>query len=783
MKIPCLNNIRSCNAKIVTSLFFIFFGISAGFSQNIKGIVISEKEHEFIPYATVRLYKDSILIAAVITEENGKFKFENINKGRYLLRINYIGFKPYNAKIAVSDKAVNLKTISLSQNNIELNEIIVKGDRGTIKTYVDKNVVVPDTNILKGSINALDVLSKIPNLKVNRVNNSVTILGEQNVLILINGSDRQGNENLKTIKPDDIDRIEIITNPSAKYDSEYTGVLNIILKKKNIKGLTINIDIEYYSLPHNESEIDLKYGIGKFRFFGSYSVYYRNHSKLIKYNRETNTLDKLSSYNSTDSVYKNFELGHFFQYGFDYFINKNNILNFSANFFPINTDYSAKTKTLNYLNHIFNNSFTDLSTSKGSYNMQNYSVYYRKHFSEKNQELNIDFNFYKMIYTKNSNYSDTFFNAENVFLYKTERITNAANNKKSYNLKIDFSQPLNKIFSVETGYNLYIRNFNNSYNEAGFNDIFHFSEYRNALYFSSFAGFKKINLQAGIRVENSHIFLNDSITDNYSYFSPSSGIMYKINKANSFRFNYRRRLSRPRFNILNPFVYRIDSMNYTKGNSYIKPSEQDNFNLTYNFYKNKFFISPSLFYTIDRNVIGSVINVNNNIRYKKYENIGNGKTFGFKISSSVTLFKILVISPYFEVSRQLFEYQNILNSGYTISYNISTQLNLPKDILIGADISQPGKQYYLQGYAQENVTFDDLYIGKSFLKNKGNIMFGISDLFQNTGSINFETMNNYEMTVNSKTKFRMFIIKFYYTFHKGSEIKELKREYNMEKDK
>jgi len=783
MKIICLNNVKNYNTKILTLLFIIFFGITAGFSQDIKGVVISEKENDPIPYATVRLYKDTILFAAVITDETGKFKLENINKGKYLLKINYIGFKDYNINIEVSSKTLNLKKIFLSEENINLNEIIIKGDRGDIKTYIDKNVVIPDSNVLKGSMNALDVLSKIPNLRVDRINNTVTILGEQNVLILINGSDKQGNENLKTIKPDDIDKIEIITNPSAKYDSEYTGVLNIVLKKKNIKGLTVNFDIGFYSLPHNESEVDLKYGIGKFRFFGSYSVYYRNHSRLVKYNRKTNTLNEINSYNSTDSLYKNFELGHFFQYGFDYFINKKNTLNFSANYFPINTDYASKTKTANYLNQILNNSYTDLSTSKGNYNMQNYSVYYRKQFSEKNHELNIDFNFYKMIYNKNSNYSDTFFNAENIFLYKTERITNSANNKKSYNIKIDYSQPLNKTFRFETGYNLYIRDFNNSYNEGNLKENFLFSEYRNALYLSSFAGFKKINFQAGIRVENSQIFLNDSIQDNYSYFSPSAGIMYKINKANSLRFNYRRRLSRPRFNILNPFVYKIDSMNYIQGNSYVRPSEQDNFNLNYNFYKKKFFISPSLFYTIDRNIIGSVININNNIRYKKYENIGIGETYGFKISSSVTLFKIFIISPYFEISHQSFEYQNILNSGYFISYNISTLLNLPKDILIGADISRPGKQYYLQGYSQDNFTFDDLYIGKSFLKNKGSIMIGVSDLFNNTGGINFETINNYEMTVNSKTKFRMFIVKFYYTFHKGSKIKELKREYNMEKDK
>ncbi len=773
--------------KIALTLIILQIVISCiaetGNTGSIKGVVTENKNNEKIQYATVRLFKDSVFIFGTISDEQGRFEIKNIEKGNYLLKINFVGFKTKTIPVQITKKTLNLNNIKLAQNNIKLNEVLVKGERSNYKSYVNKDVFVPDTSALKGSINALDVLSKVPSLKVNRINNTVTILGEQNVLILINGMDRQGNENLKTIKPDDIDRVEVISNPSAKYDSEYTGVLNIILKKKNINGFTANIELDYFSLPHNESEADIEYGIGKFRFFGNYQLYYRNHPSTTDYNRKTVSNDGIYTYDSKDDAYKMYELGHFFQYGFDYFINDKSTINFTANYRPIHMKHCTKSNTNNYFNNNLSNSFSVLDSLIGNYDMQNYSLYYKKQFAKPNQELDIDFNFYKMYYKGNDSYIDSFYTDSNDLIREAERKTDSKNNKKSYNFKINYSQPINKKISFETGYNLYVRNFNDFYNEDNSNENFLFSEYRNAAYLTTFFNFKKYNLQAGLRAENSIIKINDSISDNYTYLSPSFGIMQKINNKNSLRFNYRRQLRRPRFGILNPFTYKLDSMNFSQGNSYIKPSEQDNFELNYTFHKKKIYISPTLYYNQDKNIIGSIISVNENIKREKYENIGIGKTIGLKLNSSVTIFKIIKLNPYFSISHQSFKYQQNTNKGYSLSYNLSSEINLPKNILLCFDLGRSGKQYYLQGYYQKHFSIDDFYAGKSILKDKGKIMAGMTNPFNDDITDNFETGSNYNMSTNTNVKFRMFIVKFSYTFHKGKEIKKLRREYNMERDK
>lgn len=774
--------------KIALTLIILQIVISCiaetGNTGSIKGIVIENKNNEKIQYATVRLFKDSVFMFGTISDEQGRFEIKNIPKGKYLLKINFVGFKTKTIPVQITKKVLNLSNIKLAQNDIKLNEVLVTGDRIDYKSYVNKDVFVPDTLALKGSMNALDVLSKVPSLKVNRINNTVTILGEQNVLILINGMDRQGNENLQTIKPEDINKVEIITNPSAKYDSEYTGVLNIILKKNITQGFTLNTRLGWFGRRHNDSGTKLEFGYKKLRFFVDYNLYYRNHPFTREEKRNTIGNEGTTYiYKSKVITDKPLEFGHYFQYGFDYFINDKNTINFTADYRPVCSNFSSNKIAKNYINENLKNYYTTSLSSEGNYKMQNYSFYYKKQFEKSEQELNIDFNFYKMYFKEKENFTDSFYTDLDDLIRDANRKTDLTNDKKSYNFKINYSQPINKNISFETGYNLYVRNFDDFYNEDNSNENFLFLEYRNAAYLTTFVNFKKYNLQAGLRAENSTIKINDSISDNYTYLSPSIGIMRKINKKNSLRFNYRHRLRRPRFGILDPFTYKSDSMNYSQGNSYIKPAEQDNFEINYTFHKKKIYISPTLYYNQDKNVIGSIVSVNENIKHRKFENIGIGKTIGLKLSSSVTLFKIIKLNPYFSISHQSFEYQQNTNKGYSFTYYLSSEINLPKNIFFGFDLGRSGKQYYLQGYNQNHFSFNSLYVGKSILKNKGFIIAGINYPFNNIINDNIETYINYSTSTQTMREVKFFFIKFSYTFHKGKEIKKLRREYNMERDK
>ena len=264
---------------------------------------------------------------------------------------------------------------------------------------------------------------------------------------------------------------------------------------------------------------------------------------------------------------------------------------------------------------------------------------------------------------------------------------------------------------------------------------------------------------------------------------PLFGIKYQINENQSYRFNYKRNLNRPKFNSLNPYFYQQDSLNYRIGNPYLNPAEYDNFELNYSYNKDDFYISPSIYLRKGNYIFGSQITQIGNVRYVKNENIAKSQKLGLQINSSIKFLKFIKINPFIEINYTKIIDDTINNDGYSFNLSFSTELTLHKNYFIGIDLSLPEKYYYLQGYTKDAFTIEGIYISKSILKKSGIISIGVTYPFNNIITYNYENFNNIEMNSKDIINFRMFFIRFSYSFAKGKELNSLERQYNMERDK
>ncbi len=769
--------------RIFCFIFFSFFFTNLycqNFNYHINGNVNDSLSNIPVEFANITLYDaDSIFQAGTITNENGEFSLSLTKKGMYKLVVSFIGYKSKIVNLNVINKKNNIGLIKIKPSAILLENVEIYGKRAYVN-LVDKEIIRPDSSMLKTSTNALDVMSKISGLKVNRLNNNVSILGRNNVLVLLNGINKEGNINLSSIKPEDIEQIEIIKNPSSKYDSEYSSVINIILKKEIKNGFSVNIDLSYFGLRHNESSLNLEYGKEKIRLFCNYQLYLRNHPETITTHLESKTKTDTFTVNSYKEIENPFELGHFFQYGIDYFISKKSILNFTGDYKIINTNYDGTKKTTSITNNIKNYNLTTNQKIDGKYIMQNYSLFYKLKFDRIKSNLAFNVNYYKMNFEVFNLYKDTYHYSNKIFSNRTQ---DEYDDKESMNANIDYQQSLSEKIQIESGYQLYLRNIQNTYDQNSIIDKSNYDETRNSIYGNIYINnLGKFNVLVGLRFENSGISFNDN-TNNYSNLNPNVGLLYKLNNKSSFTYNFKRYVNRPNFHQLKPFEYQIDSLNYTKGNPYLIPEKNDYNNIAYVYRNKTFLINSSLFYKTGYDVIANTVLVNNGIRYSSQENIAKTKEYGFQLSSSFKPFDFIKLNPYFETYNQTFINDSLKNEIFSFSFSLSSEIQLTKDIFAGFDITIPGKRLYLQGHYLTNPSIDAVYLGKLVFNSKGMLLIGVSNPVNDMEIEYYEKSNNYKYTITDITKIRMFVIKFSYYFHKGNEIAKIQHQLNMEKDK
>lgn len=614
-------------------------------AQNISGKVCLESDSSPVPYATVGLMQlpDSSMITGVITLTDGGYILENVKPGNYFIRVSYVGYTTTGRSVAVepggTDVAVD--TIFLSETTATIGEIMVVGERLKGKEMVDRTSYAIPVAISQTATNGYDLLKKIPQVNVDYQNN-VTLNGSSNFIIQVDGRQRD-KEYLARILPSDIETIEIITNPSGKYEGNIDGVISVILKKEARYGVNGNVggNVKPFNKLTSQVTGSIDYSLGKITFYlTALNIYqaldisqsnkgiFTAIDSTISLTGDGGLAVKMSTVNS----------------GFDYYINDKNSLSLNVSYKPTTQDVDLLGETFLYKGDTPLGRLTTQTLNGYSSGESSASLFYKKTFRNPVQELTVENTYYNFRSVEDNSFDNTRYPHDSETVLDTySRHEENLNRRNYYSAKANYVQPLGMNAKLEAGYQFYYQQMSYDFviNDVEADNLFEYGELRNSIYSGVIWNVKKIGMQAMLRVENSHIMADSVSEPDYTCVLPTLNIQYKFSASHNLKFTYNRRINRPGIYDMNPYFRTDQNYNITQGNPDLRPDYRDRLQLTYTWNFGSNYFSPYIYNEYFTNRVGNEYKVtqspvdNSLITFTKPYNLLDGYELGGGINATL----------------------------------------------------------------------------------------------------------------------------------------------------
>ncbi|HKK12273.1 MAG TPA: outer membrane beta-barrel family protein, partial [Flavobacteriaceae bacterium] len=654
----------------------------------ITGKVIDLSLNAPLPYVNVIVKDDNgKIITGGITDEQGEFKIGSIPDGKHIVSIQYIGFKTVTKEINIGrgNYRVDLGNIGLEEEATGLDAVTVVGEVSTIQQKVDRKVITIGKD-LAASGTASDIMVSIPSVSVDAQTGDISMRGNSNVRVMVDGklSNIPTAQLLKQIPSSSIKSIELITNPSAKYDPEgMSGIINIVLFKNTMLGFngSANVGLSYEKEAKFNSALNMNYRNGKFNFYGNTS---NNISRYVNYGYidriEQNTLQNIDVLNNRKSyVYK---------VGLDFYLNDKNTFSVFTNQSSYNGGVNAGTG-ISYSNATYQN---QLITNDDENTSRQYNFDYKLDFAKEGQniELEVDYNDYNGDSRTDNMFSGNANNRPNYF-----EINDTERNRATINL--DYTDPLSENAKLELG--LQARLFNNTINyqsDARSQNMngdyipsltnFDYSRDIYSAYVNYNRKINKWNFQVGLRAETvkvetlaketdlqTNITTNIPFDNDYFEVYPSAFITYNASEKNSFQFSYSRRVDRPGVGQVNPLPEFTTPLISKFGNQDLVPQFTNSFETNYTRKLEKGSITTGVFYRRIKDDISTAILVDRadfNRLILTDDNFSNTSAYGFELSSSYRPTKWWSINGSFDLYAQT---QKSISERLTVSPDVATE--------------------------------------------------------------------------------------------------------------
>jgi Outer membrane receptor proteins, mostly Fe transport len=813
--------------KTITVLFFCGLFLST-FGQiastgKIKATVWND-QHIPVENVTVQLMNiaDSSLLKVAITDKEGVADFEHIHFGNFFLKITAINFAPeYSAPFILSadQPYLNLPVIEISKKNQQLKEVVVSGKKPFIQKLNDRIVVNVENSIVSAGSTAMDVLERSPGVTIDQ-NDQISLRGKKGVIIMIDekitplsGTDLANF--LKSLPSNSIERIDIITNPSAKYDaSGNSGIIDIHMKKDQRLGINGTLTANYGQgiYPKTNEGMTFNYRNKKVNFFGNYSYAYReglNHLVLDRNfysNGVFNGEDKKDNY-TTFPYHVNV-----IRFGGDFFPGKKTIIGFVINS-NLNHFNSFNTNNSTVINADHQAAYTFQTHDNGSSDAKNTvgNVNFKHTFDSTGKEFTADIDYGVYNSTALSSNTTAYYKLTGATLQPSYILNGNQKGKLTLKTgKADYVNPLKHDAKIEAGFKT---SYVSSDNDAKFFDAssgiakndttktnhFIYDEYNNAGYLNFSKEFKKFNIQVGLRGEHTKLktyqVRGDARFDS-SYFKlfPSAFLNYKINKDNTLGFSVSRRIDRPNYSLLNPFLFLIDVSTYNTGNPALLPQFTWSYELSYTVRN----ISLAFNYSHTKDVLNIAIAkfkdvfpmvplADSNITVEIPVNLEKQDHYGLSVSAPVR-----ITSWWNMINNADFYYNSFtgnlggsaLNNGspaadvktnntFTLGKGWTSELN--------ATFNSGGRDGYMVARSQWGLSTG---VQKSLLKNRGTIRFNMTDIFwTNLPRATITYPGKYIENWHAYRESRVGTISFSYRFGKTSVQAARKRSTGSEEER
>ena len=743
-----------------TFTLLLFYVLSFTFyaqSQNIKGIV-QDVRNQPVPFATVALLnaKDSSLVKANVTSDRGVFEFLQIKTGSFVLQASSVGYATvFSKSFIVNDNSTQKIDLTLTESSQNLAEVKVVAKKPLVEVLADKMVFNVEGSINASGSNALELLQKSPNVVVDQ-NDNVMLQGRSGVRIYLDGKPSPLSMSdlaiyLRSLPSDQIEAIEIIAKPSAKYDAAgNAGIINIRLKKNKNFGTngsaTLGLAQGAY-FPKFNGSLTLNHRTAKANWFGTYSHRNSKDWSFINFNREQGGT-RFDQRGSTDSR----SVSHNLKTGADFFLNKKNTLGFlvNANFNDRNSLTSGRT-SIGVIGQAINSVLVANNRSTSDRFNGNANLNYR--FADTTgHELSVDADYGRFNANGSQYQPNRYLNAtETQTLLERNYRMNTLTNIQLATFKADYEQKLwggklgagFKIAQVRTDNNFDFFDVLDSRDVLNANrtNQFIYVEKVNAAYVSFGNKVKKIGYQLGLRLEqtNSKGTLTSQtaqadaeVKRNYLNLFPSAGLTYDWNAKNSFALNYSRRIDRPTYQDLNPFESKLDELTYSKGNAFLRPEYSHNVELSHT---HNYALTTSLSYSRTTDVVAQLtdtIEVNRNFIGPR--NIASNDNIALNVSYPFAAAKWWNV--YFSGGVYHTRYRADFGAGRTINLNATAAsfyaqntFTLSPKLTLEVSGFYSSPSIWGGTYQTRSIGNVDLGLQSKVLKGQGNLKLTLSDVF------------------------------------------------------
>lgn len=752
---------------LVLSVLTVYAETEKG--AQITGKVIDASTKQGMEFANISLRKTGSkeFIKGTVSDQLGAFRLDGVSNGNYVVAVSVVGYATFEKELTIGtgQKTINLRSILLKEDTQLLNEVQVVGQRSQMKFEIDRKVFNVDQSLATAGGSASDVLGNIPSVQVDP-EGEVSLRGNSSVTVWINGKESGLSADnraqiLEQLPAESIERVEVITNPSAKYNPEGTaGIINIVLKKNRKAGYYGSLQAGVDTRGGYNAAGNVNFSSGKFESFVNVGTRVRKSEGEGYTNRQNlddngNPVSYLNQLRNDEDTRKPVIA----RMGTTYHATDKDHFSFSG--FGL-LGRGDETDWLNYTSNIPGSFTNSLRTSaeKRKMNIGNFEIGYKRDFSEKsNLDLSASYNLVNITpessFLQVSNYAggtstSSYQFQENVMKprkweFQADYVTEfGEQNKIEAGYKGDFLTSKSKV-STYSG----ISEGNAAFNEGLYNN-FTYDQNVNALYATYSKRINRFGIQLGLRGEHTRtntnsLGYNQSETDHPAYkddyfsFYPSAFLSYQLPSNNELQLNYTRRVSRPWGGQLNPFVNLTDSTNISYGNPLLLPQYSNSLELNYIKNWENHTLSASLYYRNTDNVIQRISYRDGDIMKSTFENIAKTQSAGTELILKNNLFRMIDLTSTLNFYYNKLDGFSYLPAGATTpvvgeadedfswSARIIANVMLPWGVSLQATGDYNSRELVAQGYRKANHAID-LGLRKSFLDRKLSLTINTRDL-------------------------------------------------------
>ncbi|MEM8524581.1 MAG: outer membrane beta-barrel family protein [Bacteroidota bacterium] len=780
--------------KITFVCLIVLCSYLTSFTQStriqITGTVTESRSQQPLEFATVQINdaETNKLITGTSTDLDGQFTLET-SAANFYIEIGFIGFVTQKiTEFEIQNGKVNLGKIAIYEDAEQLEEVVVRAEKSQTEFKLDKRVFNVGQDLSSTGASALEVLNNVPSVNVN-IEGQISLRGSNGVQILINGKPSvlasEGGNALGTITADMIEKVEVITNPSAKYEASGTaGIINIVLKKEEKQGINGSVTVNT-GVPHNHNVgLSLNRRTEKFNLFSQLGVGYRELPRIqetVNRNLRTNTTIESEGTEFRNENFYNLILGT------DYHINDLNVLTLSGYFAyeiedqPSSFDFARRDATAAVTDRWSRSEVTEATNPKWQYEFQ-----YKKDF-EDSEEHTFLFSALGNFFGKDQS---SIFQNTNEFgdFAQGDQETRTNFQEAGYTFKADYTKPFSDKITMETGAQYVIQDVSNDFAVSDFKDgewvlnqdftnIFEYNQKVLGAYVTGAYEDERWGLKLGARVENTDLetFLvntEERNDQNFTNLFPTLHTSYEVNERFSLQAGYSRRIYRPNLWDLNPFFNIRNNFSIRQGNPDLMPEFTDSYEMMGILILDAASFNFGVYHRYTTDIIERIAFFEDNVSISTPLNVGTNNATGVEFNAKYTPTQWLTLNGDFNYNvfdrKGEFEGQSIDFSADEWSSRLTTKLKLPADFDVEVMGNYRSRVQTVQGIRAGFVSAD-LGVRKKILKGKGVFNLSVRDIFASRIFEN-ETFQDDFYLYSRGLRGRFVIVGFSYGFGKGEAM-------------